>query len=299
LSSFHLSLLHQQFLADEKEDWRRNNVDLLIQQLQVSIKALKPWVQFGISPFGVWRNSSVDPSGSDTKAKQTNYDDLYADVIKWMKNGWIDYVVPQAYWHIGFEIADHKVISEWWNRNSYGRNLYIGHGVHRLDKKSKYKAWRSSTEIEKQVQLSRSEKNVSGDFYFSSRVFQKDPVRLNKTIRKKIYPYPAILPVNQAMEGASPDAPTNFIRGGFGSQETLLWQGPETDERIYYAVYRFAGNSAGDYNDPANLFLITSKQQLSLKKRFFLFRRTCTFIVTALNRLHYESKPSSTVTIRY
>ena len=127
------------FAESKKEDWRRDNVDLVIKMLQDTIKSIKPWVKFGISPFGVWRNSNVDPKGSDTKAGQTNYDDLYADILKWLKKGWIDYVTPQAYWHIGFEIADHKIIAEWWNGNSFNRNLYIGHGIHRLDKKSKYK----------------------------------------------------------------------------------------------------------------------------------------------------------------
>lgn len=287
------------FSPDEKEDWRRNNVDMLIRQLYDTIHDLKPRVQFGISPFGVWRNSSVDSTGSDTRAKQTNYDDLYADIIKWLKNGWIDYVVPQAYWPIGFEIADHKIISEWWNRNAYGKNLYIGHGVHRFDKHSKYKAWRNSREIEKQVRLSRTETNVSGDFYFSSRVFQKNPVRLNQTFRKKIYPYPALIPLNPSVTGGPPDPPRELHASGQRNAISLKWDKPAAEKGVYYVLYRFPGKTTGDMSDPQGMYKITSHTQVSLRKRFSLFRRNYTFVVTALNRLHYESGPSQAITVRY
>ena len=76
----------------DKEDWRRSNVDSIIETVSRVIKEEKPYCKFGISPFGVWRNQSKDPEGSATKAGQTNYDDLYADILLWLKNGWIDYV---------------------------------------------------------------------------------------------------------------------------------------------------------------------------------------------------------------
>jgi len=85
------------FAPNQKDDWRRNNVNMVIAELQQTIKSLKPWVEFGISPFGVWRNDNVDPNGSATRAGVQNYDDLYADILKWLKEGNIDYVVPQLY----------------------------------------------------------------------------------------------------------------------------------------------------------------------------------------------------------
>ena len=80
------------------EDWRRSNVDSIIVQLYRVIRNENPNCRFGISPFGVWRNQDKDPRGSATKAGQTNYDDLYADILLWLEKGWIDYVVPQLYW---------------------------------------------------------------------------------------------------------------------------------------------------------------------------------------------------------
>jgi uncharacterized lipoprotein YddW (UPF0748 family) len=72
-------------------------VNLIIQELNATIKSIKPWVEFGISPFGVWRNADQDINGSATQAGCTNFDDLYADVRFWLREGWIDYVVPQLY----------------------------------------------------------------------------------------------------------------------------------------------------------------------------------------------------------
>ena len=81
--------------------------------LNDTIKETKPWVKFGISPFGVWRNKSDDPRGSDTRAGATNYDHLYADVIKWQEKGWIDYLLPQIYWQVGHPQADFKMLANW------------------------------------------------------------------------------------------------------------------------------------------------------------------------------------------
>src|SRR5690606_6356433 len=109
-------------------DWRRSNVDSLVRDIHKTIKERKPWVQFGISPFGVWRNRSADPRGSDTQAGQTNYDDLYANPLMWMQRGWIDYLVPQIYWSMDYPVASHRKIVDWWARNKAQTNVYIGNG---------------------------------------------------------------------------------------------------------------------------------------------------------------------------
>jgi uncharacterized lipoprotein YddW (UPF0748 family) len=82
-----------------KDDWRRSNTDSIIAMVSRDIKAVNKKCQFGISPFGVWRNAEKDPvNGSNTNGAASNYDDLYADILLWLKNGWIDYVTPQLYW---------------------------------------------------------------------------------------------------------------------------------------------------------------------------------------------------------
>ena len=100
-------------------DWRRNNINMLVQKLNKSIKNEKSDVSFGISPFGVWRNASTDPiKGSNTRAGIQNYDDLYADILKWMENSWLDYVAPQIYWNQGFEVAEYNTLVNWWSNNA-------------------------------------------------------------------------------------------------------------------------------------------------------------------------------------
>ncbi|MDE3212650.1 MAG: family 10 glycosylhydrolase, partial [Bacteroidota bacterium] len=113
------------------DDWRRSNVDSIIHMLSKTIKEERPYCKFGISPFGVWRNSTQDPDGSLTEAHQTDYDDLYADILLWLKRKWIDYVAPQLYWGIGRKGVPYEVLLDWWAHHAYGRQLYIGQGIYR------------------------------------------------------------------------------------------------------------------------------------------------------------------------
>jgi uncharacterized lipoprotein YddW (UPF0748 family) len=177
----------------DREDWRRSNVDSIILALSHVIKEEKPWVKFGISPFGVWRNQSQDPEGSATKAGVTNYDDLYADILLWAEEGWIDYIAPQLYWEIGFNKADFTVLVDWWSKHTYGRHLYIGQGIYRaLEKKSV--AWHNRDQLPKQIQLLRSTPNVQGSVYFSSKTFYSNPNGWNDSLQNNYYKTPALIP---------------------------------------------------------------------------------------------------------
>lgn len=116
-------------------DWRRDNVNVFIKQLYETVHSVKPWVKVGVSPFGIYRNKKSDPNiGSQTTGLQ-NYDDLYADVLMWVNNGWLDYCVPQIYWEIGNKAADYETLIKWWNRYASNRLLYIGEDVERTVKK--------------------------------------------------------------------------------------------------------------------------------------------------------------------
>ena len=139
------------------ESWRRSNVDSIILSLSNTIKQVKPYCRFGISPFGVWRNKSQDPEGSATEAGQTNYDDLYADILLWLKNGWIDYVAPQLYWEFGHKAAPYDVLIDWWSKHTYGKHCYIGLGIYRAGSND---AWKDSTLIPRQIELLRNTPNM-------------------------------------------------------------------------------------------------------------------------------------------
>jgi uncharacterized lipoprotein YddW (UPF0748 family) len=179
-----------------KEDWRRSNTDSIISKLAIAIKQTKPWIKFGISPFGVWRNSDKDPMGSPTKAGVTNYDDLYADILLWLKNGWIDYVTPQLYWENGHRLVAFETLIDWWSKHTYGRHLYIGQGIYRaLETSPTSRAWRNPNELPKQIQLIRQYPTVQGSVYFSSKTFESNPNGWNDSLRNNYYSKPALMPV--------------------------------------------------------------------------------------------------------
>ena len=166
-------------------DWRRDNVNLAIQAISETIRECKPEVQFGISPFGVWRNASVDSTGSATTAGITNYDDLYADIRLWIRNGWIDYVLPQLYWEIGKKVADYEILAHWWANEVRGTNckLYIGMAPYRLENASPKTPWGQGNEIGRQMQLNRTIPEITGECFYSTRPLLRNPRGVCDTIR--------------------------------------------------------------------------------------------------------------------
>ena len=174
-----------------KDDWRRSNTDSIIVMLSRVIKEENKNCQFGISPFGVWRNADKDPNGSNTKAGQTNYDDLYADILLWLKNGWIDYVAPQLYWEIGHNLADYTTLIEWWSKNTYGKNCYIGLGIYRAGSNA---AWKDKTQSPRQIEKLRNTPNINGMIFFSSKTFEKNPNGWNDSLRLNYFSLPAYAP---------------------------------------------------------------------------------------------------------
>jgi uncharacterized lipoprotein YddW (UPF0748 family) len=178
-----------------REDWRRSNVDTIINKLNLTIKAAKPWVKFGISPFGVWRNQDKDPIGSPTRAGVTNYDDLYADILLWLKEGWIDYVAPQLYWERGHRLVAYETLIDWWSKHTYGRHMYIGQGIYRaLERSASSAAWRNPSELPEQIRLLRQYPSIQGSVYFSSRSFDSNPNGWVDSLRNNYYNLPAQVP---------------------------------------------------------------------------------------------------------
>ena len=166
------------------DDWRRDNVNKLIEKLYSSIKAEKKNVSFGISPFGVWRNISTDSvRGSNTKAGIQNYDDLYADILYWMKKNWIDYVAPQIYWNQGFKIAEYNTLVDWWSKyaKETKTNLYIGQAAYRI------KDWEKDDELINQIKYNRNSEEVKGSIFFSYSSLVKNPKGILEKIKNDVY----------------------------------------------------------------------------------------------------------------
>jgi uncharacterized lipoprotein YddW (UPF0748 family) len=193
--------------VDQKlDDWRRSNIDSLVKQVHDSIKSIKPWVQFGISPFGVWKNKATDPRGSDTKAGQTTYDDLYADPLLWMEKGWIDYLAPQVYWSMDLPVASHKIIVDWWSNNSFKTNLYIGNGAYKVRNNSDT-AWNDLKELPKQLELARETPEISGNIMFSAKSLMIANEDVVNYIHRKYYKMPALNPASLLSKNTKPKIP--------------------------------------------------------------------------------------------
>jgi uncharacterized lipoprotein YddW (UPF0748 family) len=265
------------FYPSKIDDWRRENVNQVIKQINDTIKSIKPWMPFGISPFGVWRNKSVDKSGSRTQAGQTNYDDLYADVLLWLKNDWIDYVAPQIYWHIGKKVANYRVISKWWNKNSYGKPCYIGQGAYRLNPRSGIKSWRSVDEIVRQIKMNRRLKKVDGSMFFSGKNFMENKLGINESLSSEVYKNPALHIKNTLFKGDVPKKPDLQKEG-----KKLVWT--QQEHAIYYVIYQKSGKSE-------KVFCITCLCQLDIDTA----KSNSKFSVSAVNRGHWESERSNDV----
>ena len=186
------------------DDWRRENVNILVKEINQVIKTEKPWVQFGISPFGVWRNKDKDPNGSNTRAGQTNYDDLYADVLTWMKNGWIDYLIPQLYWSMDYNLASYRELVNWWSKNSYNTKIYIGNGPYKI-RDNTDKAWDNPMEIPNQVGYSKNIPNMAGNAYFSAKSMYQKNRDVADLLLKTHYTRPVLTPDMQSLGTKSPE----------------------------------------------------------------------------------------------
>lgn len=176
----------------KKDDWRRSNTNAIIEMLHAAIKKTNSNCQFGISPFGVWRNADADPvEGSKTNGSSSNYDDLYADILLWLKNGWIDYVAPQLYWEIGHRRAPYEVLLNWWSKHTYGKQCYIGLGVYKANSNT---AWRDKKQLPRQIEALRNTPNIQGMIFFSSKNFESNPNGWGDSLRLNYFKEPALLP---------------------------------------------------------------------------------------------------------
>ncbi len=281
-----------------KDDWRRDNVDYFVRELSRRIRQEKPHMKFGISPFGVWRNIDRDSTGSKTQAGQTNYDDLYADVLKWLREGWIDYVTPQLYWNIGFKVADYKVLVDWWSKHTYGKHLYIGQGVYRIGGKG----WEDPDELLNQVTVNRGYASVHGSMYFSAKTFLRNKNGVNEKM-SGIYPYKALIPVMDWLPSHRPATPVLTNVSGNTREGILLeWKDTvSTSTAAYYVIYRFAKDEPLNLEDASRILAVVPRMPYLLQSwtdRQVRKRSTYTYIITAVGRLHHESEGCAPVKVR-
>ncbi|HEX4812810.1 MAG TPA: family 10 glycosylhydrolase [Nonomuraea sp.] len=269
-------------------DWRRDNVNLLVRELDQRIHTAKPHVSFGISPFGIWRNAGTDPLGSRTSGLQS-YDAIYADTRLWVKQGWVDYIAPQIYWHIGFSTAAYEVLTAWWSEavRGTGTQLVVGQAAYRAGASGQDAAWQDPDELSDHLHDNRQHPEIAGDIYFSAKDVKADRIGAMTRLVNAHYSRPALLPARGSAAAPAAPAITSATQGTNGVQ--LSWTGSGTS----YAVYRVAGTpSTADpcfFADARNLVGTTRQTTFTDPSG----SGSVTYYVTALNRTHQESGPSA------
>ncbi|MCI4062889.1 family 10 glycosylhydrolase [Micromonospora sp. R77] len=243
----------------DRADWRRDNINLLVQEMGTKIKAAKPWVKFGVSPFGIWRNKSVDPNGSDTTGSQS-YDIISADTRKWIKNEWIDYVVPQLYWYIGqYPAADYARLVPWWAEQVRGTNvqLYIGQADYKSGEPAYGPYWMNPRELSDHLTLNRSYPEVLGNVHFSAVQVKANRLGATDIYAAEHYSRPALVPTMSQLPSKPLLAPvvTRSQRQDDGVR--LDWRQPADGQgplgtATSYAIWRFDGAAIADRCDFAD-----------------------------------------------
>lgn len=249
-------------------DWRRDNVNKFIEQLHDSIRQTKPWVKFGVSPFGIYRNARSSSIGSNTRGLQ-NYDDLYADVLKWVNNGWIDYCVPQLYWQIGHKTADYETLIKWWNEHAGNRPLYIGEDVERTIKYADVDN-PSTNQVAAKHKLHEQCKNVDGTVLWYAKAAVDNYDRYGVFLRNYYWKSPALQPLMPFIDDKAPKKPRKLKAHQNSTNLLLTWMAPKgngwKDEAVKYVVYQFKPGESVDISDPSHIVSLTNHQSLETVK---------------------------------
>jgi uncharacterized lipoprotein YddW (UPF0748 family) len=284
-----------------KADWRRNNIDLLVHEMSQKIHDAKPWVKFGISPFGIWRNKAADPLGSDTNGTQS-YDANFANTRTWVKEGWLDYITPQIYWNIGFAVADYGKLAPWWANVCAGTDvhLYTGQADYKIAAAGQPAAWFDPNEMGKHIALNRS-LGIPGSIHFSAKDVKANRLGATDLVRAQYYSKPAIIPTMARIPAEPMMRPviTNLSREADGIRVT--WHVPGADggapfaDAVSFAVYRVDGwfPEADECELADAAQLLGTVRGTSFLDTTVAGKEKYTYYVTALDRTWHESAPST------
>lgn len=254
----------------ERADWRRQNVNAFLKRVNTAVKAAKPWLKFGVSPFGIWR-----PGYPPQIKGYDAYDKLYADSRTWLVNGWVDYLAPQLYWGIQSQGQSFPVLLDWWcAQNPKGRYIWPG-----LNTCNVGKAWKAD-ELASQIRLTRREPGASGQIHWSMRAGLMRPNGVEQALRQ-LYSQPALVPACAWTRSSPPERPrlTALSRG---SGVRLSWRSPGGPKPFLWVLQTRNG---GEWSTE---ILPGSRMSQVLKKS-----RPQVVTVSAVDRYGNSSPPSS------
>lgn len=276
-------------------DWRRDNVNCLIRDLHNCIHSIKPWVKFGVSPFGIYHNerSGGNIPGSATGGLQ-NYDDLYADVLTWINNGWVDYNIPQLYWEIGHKVADYETLVRWWSQYSGNRPLYVGQDILRTVQKADL----NNPEINQfpaKMALQRGLPGIQGSCLWYSAAVAKNEGNIQEALQQIYHNTPALQPRMPFIDNKAPKKVRGLKPIWTENGLVLVWLEPkaksEMDKAYQYVVYSFGEGERIDINDPSHIICITNNTYIQLPYKDGSQKNK--YVVTVLDRMHNESTGKS------
>lgn len=196
-----------------KSDWRRDNVNQLVRTVYSSIKREKPWVKFGISPFGIWR-----PGNPRQIVGLDAYEHLYADSRLWLRNRWVDYLAPQLYWPVDPAAQSYPVLLKWWLGEAENqRPVWPGCACEKVGK-----SW-GAGEVLRQIDFSRKLSDTPGHVHWNMTALMRNPAGLTSALAERAYGEPALVPAFPWLERTAPGKPVVQMRQDDQGKTTLEW----------------------------------------------------------------------------
>jgi uncharacterized lipoprotein YddW (UPF0748 family) len=271
-----------------RDDWRRRNVDQLVHELYTGVHDVKPWVKFGVSPFGIWRPGNP-PSITGFDA----YTRLYADSRKWLRNGWVDYYTPQLYWPIADTPHSYSTLLDWWvGENVRHRNIWPGQYTNKAGANGE-SGWRAQ-EILDQIGATRAEQGATGNVHFSGRAFLENPDSLHEKLRAGPYADLALVPASRWLDSIAPAAPKLTLHPA--GVQLPTGGGPDTLHTPMHVTVRpgrkampflWAVRTRADSTSSWITAIVPATEQ-----RLPLPSGATEVVVTAIDRAGNESKPT-------
>lgn len=275
----------------DRGEWRRDNVNLLIQMVHDSIQAVKPFIKFGVSPFGIWKNG-VPPGTTGFDA----YNEIYADAVAWLNHQWVDYLAPQLYWPFG-GAQDYGKLLPWWASQTNGRHLYPGLAIYKIS------GW-STSEVPNQIRLNRQTSGVSGNIFFRTTHVIANLKGFTDSLKNDLHRYPAVQPIMAWKDVLPPNPPGQLGYAPLTSYgpPMLQWQqgfrAADGDSGYRFVIYRSKRPDflPDELEDAQNIIAIVGDRHFAPPIPGFE-SGPYYYLVTALDRNANESQPSQTIAI--
>ncbi len=266
------------------DDWRRDNINMLMSDIYEVIKSVKPHIKYGISPFGIVENHYADTDGFES------YNVLYCDPLYWIENKVLDYMNPQLYWKMDHKAAPYSKLLPWWAKVTKNMHLYAGqYATYFMNDRNED----MEGELGAQLRLNRKTDNVHGVVYFSAKAIFNNWKGMADSLKNDWFKYPALPQVMEWKDKIAPNTPDSCKIVSDSTGSFVEWKQPLPAEDgqtpKYYIVYKFEKDSDMDISNPANIEAFVRNGKLSYKiededKDKFAY------MVTSLDRLHNESK---------